>query len=105
VIERSARVSDDVATLVAAMGRVRAVGRLNLAELRAVRDHLGAKWIADRALVRILDALLWVSSPRPGLVSSLAQFDPIAPPSYPPPPGQPFPGAPRSLRPARADCR
>jgi len=64
-------VSDNVATWVGAIGQVRAVGRGNLAELRAVRDHLRTKGIADRSLVRILDALLWVSSPgtpgsRPG---------------------------------------
>jgi Family of unknown function (DUF6308) len=70
-----ARVSDDVATWVAAIGLVRAVGRVNLAELRAVRDHLRAKGIADRSLIRILDALLWVSSTGSGLFSSLAGWE------------------------------
>jgi hypothetical protein len=76
VIEQiGARVSDDVATWVAAIGQVRDVGRVNLAELRAVRDHLRAKGITDRSLVRILDALLWVSSPGSGLFSSLTGWE------------------------------
>jgi hypothetical protein len=76
VIEQvGARVSDDVATWVAATGQIRAVGRANLSELRAVRDHLRAKGIADRSLVRILDALLWVSSPGSGLFSSLTGWE------------------------------
>ena len=76
VIEQiGARVSDDVATWVAAIGQVRAVGRRNLAELQAVSDHLRARGIADRSLVRILDALLWVSSPGSGLFSSLAGWE------------------------------
>jgi hypothetical protein len=54
---------------------VRAVGRVNLDELRAVRDHLHAEGIADRSLVRILDALLWVSSPGSGLFSSLTGWE------------------------------
>ena len=74
-VEIGARVSDDVATWVAAIGQVRTVGRVNLAELRAVRDHLRAKGIADRSLIRILDALLWVSSPGSGLFSSLAGWE------------------------------
>lgn len=76
VIEQiGARVSDDVATWVAAIGQVRAVGRENLAELQGIRDHLRAKGIADRSLVRILDVLLWVSSPASGLFSSLTGWE------------------------------
>ena len=76
VIEQiGARVSDDVAAWVAAVGQVRAVGRGDLVELRAVRDHLHAKGMADRSLVRILDALLWVSSPGSGLFSSLTGWE------------------------------
>jgi hypothetical protein len=70
-----ARVSDDVATWVVAIGQVRAVGRENLAELQGIREHLRARGIADRSLVRILDALLWVSSPGSGLFSSLTGWE------------------------------
>jgi hypothetical protein len=66
-----ARVSGDVTTWVEAIEQVRAVGRQNIAELRAIRAHLQARAIADRTLVRILDALLWVSSPGAGLFDSL----------------------------------
>jgi hypothetical protein len=70
-----ATASDDLATWVAAIGQVRAVGRENVTELQAVRDHLRARGIADRSLVRILDALLWVSSPGSGLFSSLTGWE------------------------------
>ena len=76
VIEQiGARVSNDVATWVSAIGQVRAVGRENVDELGAVRDHLRARGIADRSLVRILDALLWVSSPGSGLFASLTGWE------------------------------
>ena len=79
-----ARVSVDVATWVAAIGQVRAVGRSNLNELRAVCDHLREKGIADRSLVRILDALLWVSSPGSGLFSSLTGWERMVRPRHMP---------------------
>ena len=70
-----ARISDDVATWVTAVGMVRTIGRANATELRAIRRHLNAQGIADRSLVRILDALLWTSSPGAGLFSSLVDWE------------------------------
>jgi len=82
VIEQiGARTTDDVSSWVAAIGRIRAVGQANLAELRAIREHLRAQGIADRTLVRILDALLWAGSPGSGLFSSLSGWDRVLRPS------------------------
>ena len=75
-----ARINDDVASWVDAIDVVRDVGRLNLSELRGIQAHLRAKGIADRSLVRILDALLWVSSPGSGLFSSLAGWEHVVRP-------------------------
>jgi hypothetical protein len=92
VIERvGARVSDDVATWVAAIGQLRAVGRENLAELRAVGEHLRAQAIADRSLVRILDALPWVSSQVSGLFPSLAGWERVPRPRAETSPSRPEP--------------
>jgi hypothetical protein len=76
VVEQvGARISDDVSTWIDAIGQVRQVGHANLAELRAVRRHLAEAGIADRSLVRILDALLWASSPGSGMFASLAGWE------------------------------
>jgi hypothetical protein len=68
-------ISNDVGTWVTAMEHVRAVGRSNLAALNQIREHLAARGMEDRSLVRILDGLLWVSSPGSGLFSHLSGWE------------------------------
>jgi hypothetical protein len=75
ISQLGARVSSDVTTWADAIGQVRAVGRADLTELQAVRDHLVAAGLGSRGLVRILDALLWVSSQGAGLFSSLGDWE------------------------------
>jgi hypothetical protein len=70
-----ASVSDDIASWVRAMEIIRAVGRSNLAGLREIRSHLEARGIRERPLVRILDALLWVSSPGSGMFGQLTGWE------------------------------
>ena len=77
------RTTSDVSSWVAAIEHIRRVGQANLAELEAIREHLRMKGIADRTLVRILDALLWTSNPRSGLFSSLSGWERAMRPSTP----------------------
>jgi hypothetical protein len=70
-----ASVSDDISSWVRAMEIVRKIGRSNIAELRQVRSYLQERGIEDRPLVRILDALLWVSSPGSGMFGQLAGWE------------------------------
>lgn len=70
-----ARTTGDVTTWVDALEAVREVGLANLAELRSIREHLQTRGIANRSLVRILDALLWTGSPGSGLFSSLEGWE------------------------------
>ena len=70
-----APISDDLATWVTAMEHVRGVGRSNLEPLTLIRAHLKAQGIRDRSLVRILDGLLWVSSPGAGLFAHLVGWE------------------------------
>ena len=65
------RVDDVPATWVAAVEHIRAVGRANLPQLRLIRDHLHRVGLPDRTHLRVLDALLWTSSPGSNLFSSL----------------------------------
>ncbi|MFN8630053.1 MAG: DUF6308 family protein [Chloroflexota bacterium] len=65
------RLDDTVASWTAALREMRAVGQRNLVELQAIQAHLAARGIRERTLVRILDALLWVSSPGAGLFKDL----------------------------------
>ena len=65
------RVDDVPATWVAAVEHIRAVGRANLPQLRLIRDHLHRVGLPDRTHLRVLDALLWTSSPGSNLLSSL----------------------------------
>lgn len=76
-----ASISDDVSTWVDAIEHTRQVGQANLGELRGIRDHLRAQGIADRTLVRILDALLWTGSPGSGFFSSLSGWERVLRPS------------------------
>ena len=75
IAQVGAPISDDIATWVNAMGHVRAVGRSNLAGLTQVRDYLEQQGIRDRSLVRILDGLVWVSSPGAGLFAHLVGWE------------------------------
>ncbi len=70
-----ARVTKDVSTWVDALERVREVGRTNLAELGRIKDHLESRGVNGRTLVRILDALLWTSSPGSAIYGSLAGWE------------------------------
>jgi hypothetical protein len=70
-----ARVTDDISTWVDAMEQIRSVGRANLAPLQEVQTHLADRGISGRTLVRILDALLWVSSPGSGMFNQLSGWD------------------------------
>jgi hypothetical protein len=69
------RVTADVGSWVATIEHLRGVGRQNLAGLSLVRDHLVARGLSGRPLVRILDALLWTSAPGAGLFSRLDQWE------------------------------
>ncbi len=66
-----ARATDDVASWVHGTARVREVAIANVDALIAIRDHLAAKGVHGRSLVRILDSLLWTSSSSAGLFASL----------------------------------
>jgi hypothetical protein len=76
-----AQVTKDVFTWVAALERVREVGRGNIGELGRIRDHLESRGIEGRSLVRILDALLWTSSPGSAMYGSLAAWERVFRPS------------------------
>lgn len=65
------RVDDDPASWVHAIEHLRAVGRANLPQLSLIREHLRRVGLPDRTLLRVLDALLWTSSPGSNLFSSL----------------------------------
>jgi hypothetical protein len=65
------RVDDDPTSWVDAIEHIRAVGRANLPQLRLIREHLRRVGLLDRTLLRVLDALLWTSSPGSNLFSSL----------------------------------
>lgn len=65
------RVDDDPTSWVDAIEHIRAVGRTNLPQLRLIREHLGRAGLPGRTLLRVLDALLWTSSPGSNLFSSL----------------------------------
>jgi hypothetical protein len=69
------RVSSDPASWVTAVERVRDVGRANVDQLIRIRDHLAERGIEGRSLVRILDALLWLSHPAAGLSQALASWE------------------------------
>jgi len=76
-------VDDDPATWVDAIEHIRAVGRANLQQLRLVREHLHRAGLPDRTLLRVLDALLWTSSPGSNLFSSLDGWERVVRPSGP----------------------
>ncbi len=69
------RVTDDIATWVAVMEHVRAIGKSNMEALRAVRGHLQSEGLPDRSLVRILDSLLWTCAPGSALSGELADWE------------------------------
>lgn len=73
-------ISDGVDTWVTAMEHVREVGRANLAALQLIQQHLESQGIRDRSLVRILDGLLWVSSPGSGLFAHLVGWERVVRP-------------------------
>jgi hypothetical protein len=75
-----ARAGEDLSTWVETVERVRAVGRANLDELRAIQEHLRSNGISDRTLVRILDALLWTSSPGSYLYARLMGWERVVRP-------------------------
>jgi Family of unknown function (DUF6308) len=70
-----ASVTASVSTWVEAIEDVRGVGRSNLLELRAIREHLDSVGIHSRTLVRVLDALLWTGSPGSNLFPSLSGWE------------------------------
>jgi hypothetical protein len=74
-------ISDDVASWVVAMEHVREIGRENIAGLRLIQDHLEHQDIRGRSLVRILDGLLWVSSPGSGLFAQLEGWERVIRPN------------------------
>jgi hypothetical protein len=76
-----AQVTKDVSTWVDALERVREVGRANIDELANIRDHLERHGVEGRTLVRILDALLWTSSPGSAMYGSLAGWERVFRPS------------------------
>ena len=69
------RVSVDIATWVAVLEHVRAIGKSNLEALRAIRIHLQSEDLQDRSLVRILDSLLWTCAPGSALSGELAGWE------------------------------
>ena len=75
MLQIGAPVSDDIDTWVHAVEEVRRIGRANLEELRTIQSNLDARGYPGRSLVRILDALLWVSSPGSGLFRYLADWE------------------------------
>jgi hypothetical protein len=76
-------ITDDIATWVAAMQHVRAIGRSNIGPLIQVREYLESCGIHGRSLVRILDGLLWVSSPGAGLFAHLGGWERVIRPTSP----------------------
>jgi hypothetical protein len=81
VSQVGAAISDDIGTWVTAMNHVRDVGRANLTSLHQVQAHLDAKGITGRSLVRILDGLLWVSSPGAGMFAQLDGWERVIRPA------------------------
>jgi hypothetical protein len=81
VSQVGAVISDDIDTWVIAMGHVRDVGRANLESLHQIRTHLDANGITGRSLVRILDGLLWVSSPGAGMFAQLDGWERVIRPA------------------------
>ncbi len=76
------RLSDDIESWIDAVAAVRSVGRANLDALREIRRHLETCGVSGRSLVRILDALLWVSSPGAGLFSQLEGWERVVRPGH-----------------------
>lgn len=81
VSQVGAVISDDIDTWVTAMDHVRDVGRANLESLHQIQTHLDTRGISGRSLVRILDGLLWVSSPGAGMFAQLDGWERVIRPA------------------------